>query len=237
MTEKKIIIAIDGHSSCGKSTLAKSLARELGYIYIDSGAMYRAVTLFAMRRGWFLNGEPVRQKIIEGLKDVFITFQWDKKKEKNTTFLNGENVEDEIRQLAVSQNVSPVSTIAEVRTELVKMQRENAEDKGIVMDGRDIGTVVFPDAELKIFMTASPEVRSQRRFLELKEKGIDVEYSQIFQNVEERDAIDSGREVSPLRKADDAVVLDNSHLTREEQLQWSLNKVKEKIKEYEGRNR
>lgn len=235
MTEKKIIIAIDGHSSCGKSTLAKSLARELEYIYIDSGAMYRAVTLFALRNGWILNGQPDRQKIIEGIKDISISFQWDYETEKNTTFLNGENVEEEIRHLAVSKNVSPISTIAGVRTEMVKQQRENAEDKGIVMDGRDIGTVVFPDAELKIFMTASPEVRSQRRYLELKAKGLDVEYSEILQNVEERDAIDSGREVSPLRKADDAVVLDNSYLTREEQLQWSLNKVKEKIKEYEGR--
>ncbi len=235
MTEKKIIIAIDGHSSCGKSTLAKSLARELEYIYIDSGAMYRAVTLFALRNGWILNGQPDRQKIIEGIKDISISFQWDYETEKNTTFLNGENVEEEIRQLAVSKNVSPISTIAGVRTEMVKQQRENAEDKGIVMDGRDIGTVVFPDAELKIFMTASPEVRSQRRYLELKAKGLDVEYSEILQNVEERDAIDSGREVSPLRKADDAVVLDNSYLTREEQLQWSLNKVKEKIKEYEDR--
>jgi CMP/dCMP kinase len=149
MTEKKITIAIDGHSSCGKSTLAKSLARELGYIYIDSGAMYRAVTLYALRNGWIVNGQPDRQKIIAGLKDIFITFQWDDKTEKNTTFLNGENIEEEIRQLAVSQNVSPISTIAAVRTEMVKQQRENGKNKGIVMDGRDIGTVVFPDAELK----------------------------------------------------------------------------------------
>lgn len=234
MTKKKITIAIDGHSSCGKSTLAKSLARELGYIYIDSGAMYRAVTLYALRMGWIVNGQPDRQKVISGLKDIFITFQWDNKTEKNTTFLNGENIEEEIRQLAVSQNVSPISTIAEVRTEMVKQQRENGKNKGIVMDGRDIGTVVFPDAELKIFMTASPEIRSQRRYLELKEKGLDVDYDEILQNVEERDTIDSGREVSPLRKADDALVLDNSHLTREEQLQWSLNKVEERIKAYEG---
>ncbi len=233
MTEK-IIIAIDGHSSCGKSTLAKSLARELGYIYIDSGAMYRAVTLFALRQGWIANGLPDRQKIITGLNDITITFEWDKQTEKNTTYLNGENVEDEIRQLAVSQNVSPISTIAEVRTEMVKQQRKNGMTKGIVMDGRDIGTVVFPDAELKIFMTASPEIRSKRRYLELKEKGLEVDYSEILQNVEQRDAIDSGREISPLKKAEDAVVLDNSYLTREEQLKWSLNKVKERIKEYES---
>jgi CMP/dCMP kinase len=234
MTEKKIIIAIDGHSSCGKSTLAKSLARELGYIYIDSGAMYRAVTLFALRNGWISNGIPDRQKIIDGLKNISITFQWDEQSEKNTTFLNGENVEEELRQLAVSQNVSPVSTIAEVRTEMVKQQRENSKNRGIVMDGRDIGTVVFPDAELKIFMTASPEIRSQRRYLELKEKGMEVDYDEILRNVEERDTIDSGRQVSPLKKAPDAVVLDNSHLTREEQLKWSLQKAEEKIKVYES---
>lgn len=234
MTEKKIVIAIDGHSSCGKSTLAKSLARELGYIYIDSGAMYRAVTLYALRSGWIVNGQPDRQKVIKGLNDIDISFQWNEKAERNTTFLNGENVEEEIRQLAVSQNVSPISTIAEVRAEMVKKQRECSRHKGIVMDGRDIGTVVFPNAELKIFMTASPEIRSQRRFMELKEKGLAVNYDQILQNVEERDAIDSGRDVSPLRKAHDALVLDNSFLTREEQLQWSLSKVKERIRVYES---
>jgi CMP/dCMP kinase len=231
MTKKKIVIAIDGHSSCGKSTLAKSLARELGYTYIDSGAMYRVVTLYALRYGWIKNGEPDRQKVIEGLKDIKITFHWDEKTEQNTTFLNGENVEDEIRQLEVSQNVSPISTIAEVRREMVKQQRENGKNKGIVMDGRDIGTVVFPDAELKIFMTASPEIRAQRRFQELKEKGLEVNFEEILKNVEDRDTMDSGREVSPLKKADDAVVLDNSYLTREEQLQWSLDRAKEKMEE------
>lgn len=234
MTKKKIVIAIDGHSSCGKSTLAKSLARELGYVYIDSGAMYRAVTLYALRNGWIKNGEPDRQKVIEGLKDIKITFHWDEKTEQNTTFLNGENVEEEIRQLEVSQNVSPISTIAEVRHEMVKQQRENGKNKGIVMDGRDIGTVVFPDAELKIFMTASPEIRAQRRFQELKEKGLEVNFEEILKNVEERDSIDSGREVSPLKKADDALVLDNSYLTREEQLQWSLERAKEKMEEDES---
>ncbi|WP_372949790.1 (d)CMP kinase [Mariniphaga sp.] len=231
MTKKKIIIAIDGHSSCGKSTLAKSLARELGYIYIDSGAMYRVVTLYALRKGWIKNGQLDRERVIKGMKDIKITFQWDEKTEKNTTFLNGENVEDEIRQLEVSQNVSPISTISEVRHELVKQQRENSKNKGIVMDGRDIGTVVFPDAELKIFMTASPEIRAQRRFLELKEKGLEVDFAEILKNVEDRDSIDSGREVSPLRKADDAIVLDNSNLTREQQLQWSLERAKEKMEE------
>ena len=185
MTEKKIVIAIDGHSSCGKSTMAKSLARRLGYIYIDSGSMYRAVTLFALRNGWITNGIPDMEKVVSGLKDIKITFCWDDKTEKNTTFLNGENIEDEIRQLEVSQNVSPISTIAEVRHEMVKQQRENSKDKGIVMDGRDIGTVVFPDAELKIFMTASPEIRAQRRFLELKEKDLEVDFEEILKNVEE----------------------------------------------------
>ena len=208
--------------------MAKSLARRLGYIYIDSGSMYRVVTLFALRNGWINNGKPEVEKIISGLKNIKITFSWDEKTEKNTTFLNGENVEDEIRQLEVSQNVSPISTIAEVRHELVKQQRENSKNKGIVMDGRDIGTVVFPDAELKIFMTASPEIRAQRRFKELKEKNLKVDFQEILNNVEERDKIDSNRKISPLKKADDALVLDNSNMTREEQLEWALNKIKEK---------
>lgn len=227
MDQKKIVIAIDGHSSCGKSTMAKTLARILGYNYIDSGAMYRAVTLFALRNNWIVNGKFDVEKIISGLKDIKITFRWDEKTEKNTTFLNGENIEDEIRKLEVSQNVSPISAIAEVRKELVKQQRENGKNKGIVMDGRDIGTVVFPDAELKIFMTAAPEIRAQRRFLELKEKGLDVNFDEIINNVKGRDKIDSSREISPLKKADDAIILDNSNLTREEQLQWALEKVKE----------
>jgi cytidylate kinase len=234
MTKRKIVIAIDGHSSCGKSTLAKSLARELGYTYIDSGAMYRAVTLFALRNGLIKNGKVDEKELISRMKDIRITFEWDTATEKNTTFLNGENIENEIRQMEVSNNVSPVSTIAGVRSELVKQQRENGQNKGIVMDGRDIGTVVFPDADLKIFMTASPEIRAQRRFLELKEKGAEIDFDKILQNVEERDTIDSGREVSPLKKADDAIVLDNSHLTRDEQLQWALNKAKELIEENEG---
>lgn len=229
MTNKKIVIAIDGHSSCGKSTMAKSLARTLGYTYIDSGAMYRAVTLFAIRKGWIINGKPIIDKVISGLKDIKITFSWNEETEKNITFLNGENIEDEIRKLEVSQNVSPISTIAEVRHEMVKQQRENGKNKGIVMDGRDIGTVVFPDAELKIFMTASPEIRAQRRYLELKEKGMEADFNDILKNVEERDQIDSTRAVSPLKKAEDAWLLDNSHLSREEQLSWTLKKVDELI--------
>lgn len=230
MTRKNIVIAIDGHSSCGKSTLAKSLARELRYKYIDSGAMYRAVTLFALRNALIKNGKIVDEsKLISRLKDIRITFEWDNRTEKNTTYLNNENIEDEIRRTEVSNNVSPVSTIAGVRKELVKQQHENGKNKGIVMDGRDIGTVVFPDAELKIFMTASPEIRAERRYLELKEKGQEVSFDEILKNVEERDSIDSGRAVSPLKKADDAIVLDNSNLTRGQQLNWALSKAKEII--------
>ncbi len=228
MTVKKIIIAIDGHSSCGKSTMAKSIAQELGYVYIDSGAMYRVVTLYALRMNLINNGVPDTEKLIAELKNIKITFKWDEIAGKNTTFLNGENVEEEIRRLEVSQNVSPISTIAEVRHEMVKQQRVNGKNKGIVMDGRDIGTVVFPDAEMKIFMTASPEIRAQRRFDELKQKGIEVDFAEILQNVEGRDEIDSTREVSPLKKAEDALILDNSYLTREQQLKWTLDKVKEK---------
>jgi cytidylate kinase len=207
--------------------MAKSLAQELGYIYIDSGAMYRVVTLYALRNGLIINGVPDRENLIAGLKNIKITFKWDEILGKNTTFLNGENVEEEIRRLEVSENVSPVSTIAEVRHEMVIQQRENGKNKGIVMDGRDIGTVVFPAAELKIFMTASPEIRAQRRYLELKEKGQEVDFDSILQNVEGRDEIDSTREVSPLKRADDALILDNSYLSREEQLKWTLEKVKE----------
>jgi len=228
-SEKRIVIAIDGHSSCGKSTVAKELARKLGYIYIDSGAMYRVVTLYALRNGLIKNQVPDVEKLVAGLENIRITFKWDEETGRNTTFLNDENVEEEIRHLAVSENVSPISTIAGVRTEMVKQQRENGKNKGIVMDGRDIGTVVFPDAELKIFMTASPEIRAQRRFDELKSKGLIVDFENILKNVKERDLIDSTREVSPLRKAEDALVLDNSYLTREQQLEWVVKKVNEII--------
>ncbi len=226
MSEKKIIIAIDGHSSCGKSTMAKSLAKKLGYVYIDTGAMYRVVTLVALRNGWLKNKVPDNNKVIASLKDIKITFKWDEQLGKNTTFLNGENVEDKIRQLEVSENVSPISTIAEVRYEMVRQQRENGKAKGIVMDGRDIGTVVFPNAELKIFMTASPKIRAQRRFDELTAKGDDVNFKEILANVEGRDKIDSTRAASPLKQANDALLLDNSNITREEQLEWTINKVK-----------
>lgn len=229
MTKNKIIVAIDGHSSCGKSTIAKAVATKFGYIFIDSGAMYRAVTLYALRQSLIVDGEVKREELINSLSNIKIEFKYNSAQQKSDTFLNGENVEDEIRQLTVSQNVSPVATIAEVRKAMVRLQQEMGKDKGIVMDGRDIGTVVFPDAELKLFVTASAEIRAKRRFDELTAKGETVSYTEILQNVQERDRIDSTREVSPLRKADDALVLDNSYMTREEQLEWAISKVEERL--------
>ncbi len=234
--KKKIIIAVDGHSSCGKSTLAKELANVLGYIYLDSGAMYRAVTLFAIRNHLAENGKVDEQGLIDRLNEIKIDFRFNPVTRQNDTFLNDENVEEEIRRIAVSSYVSPVATIAEVRHALVKQQQKMGFSKGIVMDGRDIGTVVFPQAELKLFMTATPEVRAQRRYDELKAKGLQVNYQEILENIQERDRIDSGREISPLKKADDALVLDNSYLTRREQLDWTLDKVREIIEKNEGRN-
>ena len=234
MPASKITIAIDGFSSCGKSTMAKSLARELGYAYIDSGAMYRVVTLVALRNNWIQKRVPDKEKIIAGLNDISISFKFVEETEKNTTFLNGENVEEQIRKLNVSNNVSPISTIKEVRKEIVKFQRKMGEKKGIVMDGRDIGTVVFPKAELKIFMTASPEIRAKRRYDELLAKGQTVSMDEVFKNIEERDYIDQNREESPLRRADDAIILDNSNLSVEGQLEWALQKANEVIKKHEG---
>ena len=223
----KIIIAVDGHSSCGKSTLSKQLAQLLKYNYIDTGAMYRAVTLFALRKQLINNKKVNEAELIRLLSQIDIGFRFNETEQKSDTLLNGENVEHEIRELNVSDNVSPVATIKEVRQTMVKLQQAMGIEKGIVMDGRDIGTVVFPDAELKIFMTASPEVRAQRRYDELMAKGLSVSFNEILSNVEERDFIDSNRKESPLRKADDAIVLDNSSMTREEQLTWVLQKVKE----------
>lgn len=229
MTIPKIIIAIDGHSSCGKSTIAKAVAARFGYAFIDSGAMYRAVTLFALRHNLITGGSVNEQRLIGLLPEIKIEFRFNPEKLKSDTYLNGENVEDEIRQLPVSQYVSPVAAIAEVRAAMVGLQQEMGKNKGIVMDGRDIGTVVFPEAELKLFVTASAEIRAQRRFDELTAKGEKVLYDEILQNVQERDRIDSTREASPLRKADDALVLDNSHMTREEQLDWVIEQVEERL--------
>ncbi len=231
---KKIVIAVDGHSSCGKSTLARDLADRLGYVYLDSGAMYRAVTLFALRNHLVENDMIDKQGLIDRLSKIHIEFRFNPVTKKNDTFLNGENVEEEIREVLVSKHVSPVATIAEVRRDLVRLQQEIGRNKGVVMDGRDIGTVVFPKAELKLFMTARPEIRAQRRYDELKTKGLQVDLQEILENVKERDRIDSGREISPLRQADDALVLDNSSLTREEQLEWTLKRAKEIIEKDEG---
>ncbi len=230
MTNHKIVVAIDGHSSCGKSTIAKAVAAKYGYVFIDSGAMYRAVALYALRHNLVTDGELKKEELIGALSEIKIEFKYNPVSKKSDTFLNGENVEAEIRQLPVSQNVSPVATIAEVRAAMVRLQQEMGKNKGIVMDGRDIGTVVFPDAELKLFVTATAEIRARRRFDELKVKGEDVSFAEILENVKERDFIDSTREASPLRKADDALVLDNSYLTREEQMEWVIGKVEERLK-------
>ncbi len=219
----KIIIAIDGHSSCGKSTMAKALAQQVGYIYVDSGAMYRAVTLFALREQLFNADGSVQAEALQArMSDVKVHFKLDSATNLPVTYLNEERVEDEIRTLEVSQHVSPIAALPFVREAMTAAQQAMGEEKGIVMDGRDIGTAVFPHAELKIFVTASAEVRAQRRFDELQAKGLPASYEDILKNVQERDYIDSHREVSPLRQAEDALVLDNSHLTREEQNQWLL---------------
>ena len=219
----KIIIAIDGHSSCGKSTMAKALAQQVGYIYVDSGAMYRAVTLFALRHQLFnADGSVKAEDLQSRMSEVKVHFKLDPATNLPVTYLNEERVEDEIRTLEVSQHVSPIAALPFVREAMTVAQQAMGEEKGIVMDGRDIGTAVFPHAELKIFVTASAEVRAQRRFDELQAKGLPASYEDILKNVQERDYIDSHREVSPLRQAEDALVLDNSHLTREQQNQWLL---------------
>ncbi len=219
----KIIIAIDGHSSCGKSTMAKALAQQVGYIYVDSGAMYRAVTLFALRHQLFNADGSVQAEALQArMSDVKVHFKLDPATNLPVTYLNEERVEDEIRTLEVSQHVSPIAALPFVREAMTAAQQAMGEEKGIVMDGRDIGTAVFPHAELKIFVTASAEVRAQRRFDELQAKGLPASYEDVLKNVQERDYIDSHREVSPLRQAEDALVLDNSHLTREQQNQWLL---------------
>ena len=219
----KITVAIDGYSSTGKSTMAKWLAAEVGYRYIDSGAMYRAVTLYAMRNRLIDNNRNVDQvRLTEALTSIRIDFCRDGNKQK--TLLNGENVENEIRMMDVSSNVSVIAAIPEVRHRLVALQRELGKDGGIVMDGRDIGTTVFPDAQLKVFVTSSAEVRAERRYKELLEKGEKVAYEDVLANVVERDHIDETRDESPLRKADDALLIDNSHLSREEQNQWLLDR-------------
>ncbi len=226
---KKITIAIDGHSSCGKSTMAKDLAREVGYIYVDTGAMYRSVTLYALRKGLFEEDGTVKTSELEAeMPNIHISFELNKETGRPDTYLNGECVEKEIRSLEVSSHVSPVAAIGFVRRALVAQQQQMGKDKGVVMDGRDIGTVVFPDAELKVFVTASAKVRAQRRYNELQAKGMPADFDDILKNVEERDYIDSHREESPLRQAEDALLLDNSDMTIPEQKQWLLDRFHER---------
>jgi len=216
----KITIAIDGHSSCGKSTMAKRLAQKLGYIYVDTGAMYRSVTLYALRSNMFHDGTLDTEALQRHMDDIHIGFKFNPDTGTSETILNGENVESEIRLMEVSSHVSEIAALPFVRTAMVDQQRRMGKDKGIVMDGRDIGTTVFPDAELKVFVTASAEVRAKRRYDELLSKGENADYDEILANVQQRDYIDSHRDVSPLKKADDALLLDNSLMTREEQNEW-----------------
>ncbi|GMV77130.1 MAG: cytidylate kinase [Chitinophagaceae bacterium] len=222
----KIVIAIDGYSSCGKSTLAKQLANALNYVFVDSGAMYRAITLYFLRNK-IDNDNP--QAVQQALQNISLTFKFNAAKESSDMYLNNENVEDLIREMQVSQNVSKVSTLKDVRVFAVAQQQQMGIAKGVVMDGRDIGTAVFPDAELKIFVTATIDVRVERRLKEMVEKNINTTREEVKKNLEERDFIDSTRAISPLKKADDAIVLDNSFLTREEQLTIALQWANEKI--------
>lgn len=229
---RKITIAIDGYSSCGKSTMAKDLAREIGYIYVDTGAMYRSVTLFAMRNNLFNEDGSIKTDELKSrMNEINISFKLNSETGRPDTYLNGELVEKEIRSMDVSERVSKIAALPFVREALVAQQQAMGKEKGIIMDGRDIGTVVFPDAELKIFVTASAEVRAQRRYDELKAKGMPANFDDILKNVKERDYIDSHRETSPLRKADDALELDNSHMTIEEQKAWLMARYQEKAGE------
>lgn len=226
---KKITIAIDGFSSTGKSTLAKQLAKHLGYIYVDTGAMYRAITLFAMQNNFISKESLNKESLLKNLSNIKLQFHFNAELGFAEIYLNEVNVEKEIRTIEVSNFVSRIAEVSEVRSKLVEQQQEMGKDKGIVMDGRDIGTVVFPEAELKIFMTSSPETRSQRRFDELKAKGDLVSFEDVLQNVQERDYIDTHRADSPLVMADDAIEIDNSYLTREEQFTAVLELAEEKI--------
>lgn len=229
MDNKRIIIAIDGHSSCGKSTFAKAIAARLGYIFIDTGAMYRAVTLYALEHGAICSG-MVDEAAVEAMLDhINIDFRFNPQRGASDIYVNGDLVEGKIRTIEVSNCVSAVSSIAAVRRKLVAMQQQMGLKRGVVMDGRDIGTVVFPEAELKIYMTADPMVRAERRFKELTAKGDKVTLEQIYENVVSRDKADMTRAISPLRKADDAIVLDNSHMSVEEQMAWFMERYNEVI--------
>ena len=227
---KKITIAIDGHSSCGKSTMAKELARRLGYIYVDTGAMYRTVTLYAMRNNLFdSKGEVLTDELQKQMNNIKVSFCINKETGRPDACLNDECVENIIRSIEVSNHVSKIAAIPFVREAMVDQQRRMGAEKGIVMDGRDIGTTVFPDAELKIFVTASAKVRAQRRYDELQQKGMPADFDEILKNVEERDYIDSHREVSPLRQAEDAILLDNSDMTIPQQNEWLMQQVEKAL--------
>lgn len=228
-SNKKIIIAIDGYSSSGKSTFAREIAARLGYIFIDTGSMYRAVTLYALDNGAVVDGVLDEQQLAAMLDDIKIGFCFNSERGASDVYVNGENVERRIRSIEVSDMVSEVSSVPQVREKLVAIQQELGRDRGVVMDGRDIGTVVFPDAELKIFLTADPAVRAKRRYDELAAKGENITYEDIERNVRERDKADETREISPLCKADDAVILDNSSMTLTEQMDWVMSRVNEKL--------
>ena len=231
MNNKRIIIAIDGHSSCGKSTFAKAIAARLGYIFIDTGAMYRAVALYALEHGAITSGMVDEDKVVAMLGEINIDFRFNPERGASDIYVNGDLVEGKIRTIEVSNCVSAVSSISEVRQKLVKMQQQMGERKGVVMDGRDIGTVVFPDAELKIYMTADARVRAERRYKELMAKGDSVSFDEIYENVVSRDQADMNRAISPLRKADDAIVLDNSAMSVEEQMEWFLREYQRVVEE------
>ena len=228
---KRLIIAIDGYSSCGKSTFARAIAEELDYIYIDSGAMYRAVTLYSIRRGHMGVADDRSTNIIEHLGEIDMSLVYNPDIGIHETFLNSENVEREIRSLEVSSHVSRISRIHQVRTRMVELQRQIGINKGIVMDGRDIGTVVFPDADLKIFMTASVDIRAKRRYDELRGKNIEADLEEVRMNIISRDIADENRDISPLRRADDAIILDNSRMTVDQQMDWIMEIIRKKIDE------
>lgn len=233
--KRDIIIAIDGYSACGKSTFAKAIAQELNYIYVDSGAMYRVITLFCLRNNMIREKWVDKEELKRKLQYIQIGFKYNKTLNRFETYLNNENVEEEIRSAIVSNNVSPVSKIKEVREKLVEIQRGLGSKKGIVMDGRDIGSVVFPEAEIKIFLTASPAVRARRRYDEMIEKGLDASFNDIEKNIRERDYIDENREISPLIRAKNAITLDNSNMSVKEQMIW-FRGIFKKYRENEGRN-
>ena len=222
--KKKIVIAIDGFSSCGKSTFAKAIAAKLGYIFIDTGAMYRAVTLYALEQGAIVEGVVDGERVEQLLGEVEISFRFNSERGASDIYVNGAYAEDRIRGIEVSNCVSKVSSIGAVREKLVAMQQQMGSERGVVMDGRDIGTVVFPDAELKIFMTADPKVRAERRYKELTAKGDEVTMEEILENVISRDQADMTRAISPLRRAEDALELDNSYMSVEEQMAWFMER-------------